>query len=635
MLFGFFNLRYALILGLCLLAFALPLNATLGVDSGAPLPIVLENGSNHRPEVRFNALDFGVVPDETIDSTDTLQQALNAASSAGGGVVELPSGRFRFDGCLRLPAGVTLQGTYRLPPTVVNKDEKPTGTTLLTYANRGKPEGEPFITLSGSNSAVIGVVIIYPEWSQSDVPPIPYPPCIASRDTDNVGVLDCCLLNPYEGIHFELAHRHLVRNVTGYPIWRGLFVDQCYDIGHIENIHFWPFGLSYKPDDPYCKWININGVAFEFARSDWHYVSNTFCFGYGRGYYFSDHGHGGTNGNFLGIGADSCRRAVLVEQSQKQGLLITNGEFVGRWTSEDSICLEIGEENDGAVMLTNCSFWGPVKTCVSTRQKTGRLTLNSCEFVNWDEVHSSRTKEGAPAIEVLGGRATLHCCSFEQGGTHLKIGSDVVHVTAIGNQAPGGFRIEGDKSPMKLQSLANEQDPFEVYPAGLDNYQIRFGDGGDSRFVRFWNGPEEGESSTFRWSSSNSLVLLPIADERPIDVEMTFEVPQEAFNSVSALDDDKGDSPMEKIGVYLGDKRLAGFKPGFNRTSFVVKPTSDDVKRGEVALSVCCSGWRPCDVLEKSNDERILGVQLFLARVKKQDVNSKKTFDANLGVWID
>lgn len=188
---------------------------------------------------------------------------------------------------------------------------------------------------------------------------------------------------------------------------------------------------------------------------------------------------------------------------------------------------------------------------------------------------------------------------------------------------------------MKLQSLANEQDPFEVYPAGLDNYQIRFGDGGDSRFVRFWNGPEEGESSTFRWSSSNSLVLLPIADERPIDVEMTFEVPQEAFNSVSALDDDKGDSPMEKIGVYLGDKRLAGFKPGFNRTSFVVKPTSDDVKRGEVALSVCCSGWRPCDVLEKSNDERILGVQLFLARVKKQDVNSKKTFDANLGVWID
>ena len=225
------------------------------------------------------------------------------------------------------------------------------------------------LSLSTFPTAPLLALLLHTEWKRSDVPPVPYSPCIASKDTDNVGALDCCLLNPYEGIHFKLAHRHLVRNVTGYPIWRGLFVDQCYDIGHIENIHLWPFGLSYQPDDPYCKWININGVAFEFARSDWHYVSNTFCFGYDRGYYFSDCGHGGTNGNFLGIGADSCRRAVLVDQSQKQGLIITNGEFVGRWTSEDSVCLEIGEENDGAVMLTNCSFWRPVKICVSSRQK--------------------------------------------------------------------------------------------------------------------------------------------------------------------------------------------------------------------------------------------------------------------------
>ena len=71
-------------------------------------------------------------------------------------------------------------------------------------------------------------------------------------------------------------------------------------------------------------------------------------------------------------------------------------------------------------------------------------------------------------------------------------------MTAIGNQAPGGFRIEGDRSSMKLQTLANEQDPLEIYPEGLENYQVRIGDGGDSRFVRRWNGPENGENSTFR-----------------------------------------------------------------------------------------------------------------------------------------
>ena len=93
--------------------------------------------------------------------------------------------------------------------------------------------------------------------------------------------------------------------------------------------------------------------------------------------------------------------------------------------------------------------------------------------------------------------------------------------------------------------------------------------------------------------------------------------------------------PAEKTGVYYRDKLLAEFKPGLNETSFVVVPTLDDAKRGEVSLRVCCNGWRPCDVLEGSNDERTLGVQLFSARVKKRDVKSEKIFDANLGVWSD
>ena len=38
--------------------------------------------------------------------------------------------------------------------------------------------------------------------------------------------------------------RHLVRNITEYPIKHGLFVDECYDIGQVENAHFWPFGVA-------------------------------------------------------------------------------------------------------------------------------------------------------------------------------------------------------------------------------------------------------------------------------------------------------------------------------------------------------------------------------------------------------
>jgi hypothetical protein len=55
--------------------------------------------------------------------------------------------------------------------------------------------------------------------------------------------------------------------------------------------------------------------AFIFGRADWEYVLNTFCFAYRVGYRFVQTSTGGCNGNFLGIGADDCNRAVLVEQA--------------------------------------------------------------------------------------------------------------------------------------------------------------------------------------------------------------------------------------------------------------------------------------------------------------------------------
>ena len=600
-----------------------------GGDNGGP---VVDVDAPNAARARWNALDFGVVASETVDSTAALQRALNVAGEAGGGVVELPAGRFRFDGTLTIPTGVTLAGTYRVAPSVVEKDEKPTGTTLLTYANRGKPDAAPFIELKGSNSALVGVVVTYPEWRQTDVPPVPYPPCVASENSTAVAVVDCCLLNPYEGIRLHLAHRHLVRNVTGYPIKRGLYVDECYDIGRIENIHFWPFGLIYKPDDPFCEWININGVAFEFARTDWHYVTNTFCFGYGRGYSFIDAGKGGANGNFLGIGADSCRRAVVVDQSQKQGLLITNGEFVGRWTSEDSVCLEIGEKNEGAVMLTNCAFWGPVKTCVLSNQPLGRVTLNSCVFVNWDEVHSAKAKNGAPAIQIDAGRATVQGCSFEKSGTHVLVSEKAANVVAVGNQAPGGFRLIGPKSAAKVQTAANELDPMTAEPGAKENYRFAVGATNDARFVDGWFGAEkDGEGRTFRWSSGESRLTLPVVSGRRYRIAVELDAPADA---VPALESEKTENPAKsaEVGLFCDGVKVGEIVRGFNRIEFETDVPADV---DELTLAVRCRAWIPAEVREGSDDPRKLGVCGFAVEAKAVESAVEKTFDANFGVWRD
>ena len=419
------------------------------------------------------------------DSTAVFQQALDAAGQAGGGIVDVPAGRFRINGTLTIPSGVTLQGTYRVPPTADRRTlEKPDGTVLLAFAGRGSEEGPAFIRLTGRNSAMAGLVIAYPEWKATDVPPVPYPPCVASEDSENVGILDCCLLNPYEGIKLIRAHRHLVRNVTGYPSKRGIFVDECYDIGHIENIHFWPFGVAYNPEDPYCKWVNTEGVAFELARTDWHYVSNTFCFGYGVGYKFSASKAGATNGNFLGLGADSCRRAVLVEQAQPPGLLITNGEFVGRWSSTDSVCIEIGPQVEGKVSLTNCSFWGPIDRCVWMRSPFGQLAANTCHFVHWDN-HAT----GAPAIQLDAGKALVQGCTFGLEGTHVLAGPAVRSAILLGNQAESGFRVD-NQAGTRTQALANEEDPIEKSPEARSHYRVDVGSMGDGRYLKEFNGRE-------------------------------------------------------------------------------------------------------------------------------------------------
>ncbi len=509
---------------------------------------------------------------------------------------------------------MTLQGTYRVPPTADQHNvARPDGSVLLAYAGRGSEDGPAFVQLTGRNAVVAGLVIAYPEWSADDVPPVPYPPCIASQNTENVGILDCCLLNPYEAIKLVRAHRHLIRNVTGYPSKRGIFVDECYDIGHIENIHFWPFGVTYRPDDPYCKWINTEGVAFELARTDWHYVSNTFCFGYGVGYKFSASQAGATNGNFLGLGADSCRRAVLVEQAQPPGLLITNGEFVGRWESTDSVCIEIGDHMEGKVSLVNCSFWGPIDRCVWMRSPFGQFTASACHFVHWDN-HAS----GSPALQLDAGKSIVQACTFAREGLHVAVGPEARHTILMGNQAASGFRV-ANRAGNRTTALGNEDDPLDATPEARGHYQIDVGAMGDDRFLEGFSGREErggpGVLGTARWSTAVSRFRLPVTPNQPYHLTVVLRVPPQA------------EAP--DAGLYLDGKRVVPL----DRTTTTLEVDLPPSSTAQQLVELRCGGWVPRDKVPASHDNRTLGVEVMAVTMRAAGAG-ERTFDANRGSWL-
>jgi len=571
-------------------------------------------GPATRPDIpmRWNAVEFGAVADATTDATAGLQKALDAAGRVGGGIVEVPAGRYRVNGTLSVPAGVTLQGTYRLAPTSARADETPDGTTLLAYSGRGSEKGAAFIRLVGRNSSIAGLVVIYPEWKPTDVPPVAYPPCVESKDTVNVGIQDCCFLNPYQAIRLIRAHRHLVRNVTGYPSRLGIFVDECYDIGRIENVHFWPFGVTYQPEDPYCKWVNTQGVAFELGRTDWHYVLNTFCFGYGVGYKFSQSKAGSTNGNFLGLGADSCRRAVLVEQAQPYGLLITNGEFVGRWGSTDSVTLEIGEKAEGKVSLVNCSFWGPIERCVWMRSPIGQFTAEACHFVHWDNAD-----QGSPAIQLDAGKAIVQGCTFAQGGLDVRVGEGVRSAILVANQAAGGFKVE-NHAGRRTRTHANEEDPLEAVPKARLHYRIDIGRTGDERFLKAWHGREQNgkgaSARSMRWSTPDSRLILPVVPGKPYEIVIDLSVPASA------------QSPQS--GLYLEGKRLAGLQEGATALRAQVPPADSD----RIRLELRCRGWVPKKTLPGSDDDRVLGISACSLTMRAHDADAE-VFDVTGGDW--
>jgi hypothetical protein len=242
------------------------------------------------------------------------------------------------------------------------------------------------------------------------------------------------LLNSYNGIDARHNERHLIRDVQGQPLRRGVFVDDIYDIGRIENVHFNPW-WSTKP--ALFHWQQTNGEAFIIGRSDWQYVFNTFCFGYNVGYKFIETKAGVCNGNFLGIGADDCFTAVMVDNSAPYALLISNGEFVS-FHGPDPTMVRVEATNRGVVRFANCAFWGP---CNQIAKIAGRGTVgfSDCTFVQWDHA-----KEGRAALQVSEGTVLVRGCEFRENKPQVELGTSVRRAVITDNVMTGKLRLKNE-----------------------------------------------------------------------------------------------------------------------------------------------------------------------------------------------
>ncbi len=403
--------------------------------------------SQSRQQVPHNVREYGTRGNGVTDDTAAFQKALDAAHRSGGGIVHVPAGRYLIGGSLHVPPCTTLEGVFRGPTSHSSLGKQPhdsakvVGSVLLATGGRGNQEAMPLISMS-ENSAVLGLCIFHPHQAP-DSTPVAYPWAISMKG-NNCTVENVELLNSWCGIQAVQAHRHLIRNVTGQPLKTGIFVDEVYDIGRIENVHFNPW---WSASSPVLEFIYRHGESFVFGRSDWQYVLNTFSFGYHTGYRFIEGKTGSCNGNFLGIGADASWHACVVEQSQGPGILITNGEFVSFNYMKlpgpiEPVQVVVKPGNQGPVRLVNCSFWGPCSQ-IAQMESHSTIGFGDCTFCQWDPMFA--------AIKATAGNVCVTGCEFRQSSPQIELGTHVRQAVITGNMAAASWQIRnGIKKRAKI-----------------------------------------------------------------------------------------------------------------------------------------------------------------------------------------
>jgi len=390
--------------------------AALGVSSAKAeeqSPSTRVNG------VALNVRNFGATGDGKTDDTAAFEAALKAASNGSLKTVFVPFGRYEIKGTLVVPANVCLDGCSQAPAR--NSQE---GSVLLASAGAGSVDGTPFITMH-ANSSLRGITVFYPEQKLAN-PPVPYPWTIRGSG-DNISLLNVLLVNPYQGVDFGTtpAGRHFISGLYGQPLYRGLFVDQCYDVGRIENVHFWSFWGGW--DGPLYEFMRKEAIAFILCRTDWEFLSNCFCIGYHIGYQFTQRSSGPGNCLLTQCGSDIGPTAVRVESSQTHaGVSFVNGQFMAG--------IEVAETNSGPVRFTACGFWGiPTTDHHASLNGTGHVMFNSCHFIGWGQKDLK-----TPAIHAKRGGLTVSNCDFiDLGKTQVVIENAMDVAIIMGNRLRG------------------------------------------------------------------------------------------------------------------------------------------------------------------------------------------------------
>ena len=310
---------------------------------------------------------YSAQADGVTDDTFAFQSALNEAGSHGGGIVFVPTGTYRMDGNLIVPAGVELRGIYDIPHSTRQR-----GSLLNVYAGRHDPEGTPFIQIE-SGAGIRGLTFHYPEqiYEESDTVDYgmaPYPFLLRGLGSD-IHVINVAATIPYQLLDLAThrCDRHYVDYILSTALKTGIQVGNGSDNGQIHNCQFNPSaythqGLYYDSiptgtSDDIHQILWRDAKPYVFGHMSGEVLHENFVFGGLMGVHLTNEGGMGPSGHCLGMGADACTTALHVDAAGDDGLDMINSQIVSTNCSKGHY-LETGPAFEDTFRMFSSAGWG-------------------------------------------------------------------------------------------------------------------------------------------------------------------------------------------------------------------------------------------------------------------------------------
>ena len=390
------------------------------------------------------------------DATPYIQSLLDGLDNAGGGTLFIPAGEYVCRGHLSLPPCVSVYGEWQSPEIRPQAG----GTVLKIYADKGNPEGNPFIRLN-TTCMISNLSFWYPE--QSFSAPVAYPATLLGGS--HYQVKNVTFFNSYYVLQQgpNMSGCPNVTNIYATPLHQGLDMDGVADIGRLDGIHLAPdywigSGLPGAPATAAQQqtlrdflYQNVTGITLR--RIDWSYLCFSEFKGLATGLRFDmsfctevfkdgvriryDY----PNGQNYGLTFEDCRTAVYAVDVSGMGEMVTGSAIRN---CENGIVIGNHPEAEGGVL--NFSDLDITATDYALlHQGALRVMMLSCR------IHGGKAA-------ATNGTLTLTNTSFDTPAPHLELSEGACGAVLVGNTAAGGFAYTNEEQC----PVAFDETPAEV-----------------------------------------------------------------------------------------------------------------------------------------------------------------------------